>query len=63
MRVLLVLFGLTVGLLLAESGSRIVDRLPCRDQPWMYWEPNSYVGWTPTPGARRAGRAGVLTPE
>ena len=52
MRVLLVLFGLTVGLLLAEGGSRIADRLQCRDHPWMYWEPNRWVGWTHTPGAR-----------
>ena len=52
MRALLVLFGLAVGLLLAEGGSRIVDRLQCRDNPGMFWEPNRWVGWTHTPGAR-----------
>ncbi len=52
MRVLLVLFGLTVGLLLAEGGSRIVDRLQCRNNPGMFWEPNRWVGWTHTPDAR-----------
>ena len=52
MRALLVLFGLIVGLLLAEGGSRIVDRLQCRDNPGMFWEPNRWVGWTHTPDAR-----------
>ena len=52
MRALLVLFGLAVGLLLAEGGSRIVDRLQCRDNPGMFWEPNRWVGWTHTPDAR-----------
>jgi hypothetical protein len=50
MRLALALFGIIVGLLLAEGAARIVDRIGCRDNAGMFWEPNRFAGWTHTPG-------------
>jgi hypothetical protein len=50
MRFLLALFGIIVGLGLAEGTARIFDGLVCRDNAGMFWEPSREVGWVHTPG-------------
>src|SRR2546426_12718434 len=43
--------GVAAGVILAEGGARIVDRLGCRDDPGAFWEPDRFSGWRHTPGA------------
>jgi len=44
-RLLLVLFGLTVGLLLAEGAARVRERFRCQSYCALYCDLNSFCGW------------------
>jgi lysophospholipase L1-like esterase len=52
MRLALALFGLIIGLLLAEGGARVLDRFGCRDNAGNFWEPSRFAGWVHTPGVQ-----------